>query len=210
MLAALAPFLGISALVIVSPGPDTVIVLRNSLWGGRRAGVSSALGVVTGLITWTIAASIGVAALIRASEPAFLALKLVGAAYLICLGGSSLLAAMRTRSGQLDDRHRPLGVMPMRAAYRQGLISNLGNPKIAVFFTTFLPQFVPGRSASFAALLGLGLIFCAITISWLLLYAVVAARIAAVLRRRRVQSAIDALTGTVLVGFGLRLAGERP
>lgn len=209
MFATLGPFLAISLVVIMSPGPDTALVLRNSLWGNRRSGAATAFGVATGLAIWTASASLGLAALIRASEPAFLVLKLVGAAYLIYLGSQALLSAIRPRSA--TDPALPLVPAPRNrgASYRQGLLSNLANPKIAVFFTTFLPQFVPANTAELPALLVLGLIFCLITATWLVLYAVVAARVAQVLRRPRVHKAIEGTTGLVLVGFGLRLAIDR-
>jgi threonine/homoserine/homoserine lactone efflux protein len=204
-----AAFFGLSVLLIVTPGPDTALVLRNSLWGGRKAGVATAGGVGVGLATWTVAASLGIAALIQASEPAFLALKLVGAAYLGYLGIQALLAAVRRDDAavprELVSRVR---VRPVKAL-RQGVLSNLANPKIAIFFTTFLPQFVPVRAPSFQALLELGFIFCGITTAWLVAYAAAAAGVGAVLRRPRVQRAIDGLTGIVLIGFGLRLATER-
>src|SRR5918994_7212190 len=95
MLAQLLAFLGVSALVIVVPGPDTALTVRNALTGGRRCGVATAAGVATGQAVWTIATSVGIAELIQASEPAFLALKLAGAAYLIVLGLQSLWTAVR-------------------------------------------------------------------------------------------------------------------
>jgi threonine/homoserine/homoserine lactone efflux protein len=204
-----AAFFALSVLLIVTPGPDTALVLRNSIWGGRKAGAATAVGVGIGLATWTIAASVGIAALIQASEPAFLVLKLLGAAYLAYLGAQALLAAFRR-----DDKHAPRDLLaPARVrpvkALRQGVLSNLANPKIAIFFTTFLPQFVPASSPSFVALLELGFIFCTITLAWLLAYAVAAAGVGGFLRRTRVRRAMDGVTGFVLIGFGLRLATER-
>jgi threonine/homoserine/homoserine lactone efflux protein len=132
-----------------------------------------------------------------ASEPAFVALKLAGAAYLVYLGGRALLAAARRR----QDVHE--GARPTRGdELRQGLLSNLGNPKMAVFFSSLLPQF----GDTFPALLGLGLLFCALTLSWLCGYAFAVARAGDLLRRPRVRRSIDALTGTALVALGLRLA----
>jgi threonine/homoserine/homoserine lactone efflux protein len=197
----LVAFVGIAAVVIVTPGPDTALTIRNSLAGGRRAGVLTALGVSTGQACWTAAASAGVAALLVASEPVFRALRLVGAAYLVWLGAQALWSAW---SGVR--RHERPG--PRRTApFRQGLLSNLANPKMAVFFTSLLPQF---GSASFGALLGLGLLFCTMTLAWLAAYAFAVARAGDVLRRSNVRRAVDAVTGTVLVAFGARLAAERP
>jgi threonine/homoserine/homoserine lactone efflux protein len=199
-------FLAVAVLVIVTPGPDTALTIRNSLAGGRRGGALTALGVSTGQACWTIATSAGVAALLVASEPAFVALKLAGAAYLVYLGAHSLSAAIFVRRGRaVMTRQRQLGG---RAAFRQGLISNLGNPKMAVFFTSLLPQFA-GDGGSFGALLSLGLVFCLLTLVWLAAYAAAVAKAGDVLRRPRIRRALDAVTGAVLVALGLRLATER-
>jgi threonine/homoserine/homoserine lactone efflux protein len=192
-------FLGVSAVVIVTPGPDTALTIRNALTGGRRGGVLTALGVATGQAVWTLAAAAGVAAVLRASEPLFVALRLVGAVYLAFLGVRTLVAAVRGGTESHVQTSHAAG------CYRQGLISNLANPKMAIFFTSLLPQF---GGASFAALSGLGLVFCTMTLVWLSAYGVVVAKAGDVLRRGRVRRALDAVTGTVLVAFGLRLAAE--
>jgi threonine/homoserine/homoserine lactone efflux protein len=203
MLADAAAFLGVSALVIVTPGQDTALTVRNSLLGGRRAGAQTAVGVALGQAVWAFATSVGVAAVLRASEPAFLALRLAGAAYLLYLGARALSSALRADAGDAvalaDSRGRG------RALY-QGLLSNLGNPKMAVFFTSLLPQFAPG--GSFAALLALGLIFCSMTLAWLTAYALAVARAGDVLRRAGIRRWLDGVTGAVLVALGLRLASE--
>ena len=199
-----AAFLGVSAVVIVLPGPDTALTIRNALLGGRAGGIATAAGVATGQAVWTLAAAVGVAALLRASEPAFVAVRIAGAAYLAWLGAVALLAAVRGSRAV----HAVGGRPPARvsSAYRQGVLSNLGNPKMAVFFTSLLPQF---GGTSFAALLGLGLVFCSMTLVWLAGYGVVVARAGDVLRRSRVRRALDGVTGAVLIAFGLRLATER-
>jgi threonine/homoserine/homoserine lactone efflux protein len=206
-MAHLAAFLGVSALVIVTPGPDTALTVRNTLVGGRRAGMFSALGAVSGQLVWILAASAGIAALLVASEPAFVAVKLVGAAYLVFLGASSLVHAWR--SAEPAAAAPSSRGLPRRVAFRQGLISDLGNPKIAVFFTSLLPQFAGGSHPSFFSMLGLGLIFATMTLGWLVLYVGAVARAGDVLRRPRVRRALDAVLGTVLVGLGLRVASEQ-
>jgi threonine/homoserine/homoserine lactone efflux protein len=197
----LVAFAAVSAVVIVTPGQDTALTIRNSLMGGRGTGLATALGVAGGQAVWTVATSLGLAALIVASEPVFVALKLAGAAYLVYLGAQSLLAAVRRR----ERRHTGAASTRPRTALRQGAFSNLGNPKMAVFFSSLLPQF----GSSFGELLGLGLLFCCLTLTWLSAYAVVVARAGDVLRRPAIRRAIDAVTGAVLVGLGLRLATER-
>ncbi len=209
MLSHLAPFLGISALLIVTPGPDMTLVARNALRDGRREGMATGLGVVAGLAVWTVAASFGLAALLRSSEPAFVALKIVGGSYLVYLGGRSLWDAFRGGHASTTVARGPRCRAGLGMSLRQGLTSNLGNPKIAAFFTSFLPQFVPGRHPSFVALLTLGLLFCVLTLAWLTGYSILVARAGDVLRRARIRRAVDGLTGAVLVGLGVRLALER-
>jgi threonine/homoserine/homoserine lactone efflux protein len=197
-----AAFLAVSTIVIVTPGQDTALTIRNSLLGGRPAGLATALGVSAGQAIWTLAASAGLAALLVASEPAFMALKLLGAAYLVYLGAQSLLAALRGRSRA----HPGARSGAPAVAFRQGILSNLGNPKMAVFFSSLLPQF---GGTSFASLLALGLVFSTLTLVWLAAYAVIVARAGEVLRRPRIRRALDTVTGLVLTAFGMRLSTER-
>jgi threonine/homoserine/homoserine lactone efflux protein len=205
-----AAFLGVSIFVIVTPGPDTALTIRNTLVGGRWAGIATAAGVVSGLATWTVATSAGLAAVLVASQPLFLAVRLVGAAYLVFLGLQALRAALFTKSDRREPTQAGSTVrLKRRVAYRQGLLSNLSNPKIVVFFLSLLPQFIDRGQALFGPLLLLGLIFCAITVSWLTLYALVVARIGDFLRRNRVRRGLEATTGLALVGLGLRLATDR-
>ena len=194
----LAPFVVVSILLIVIPGPDTAIVTKHALFGGRRGGVYAALGVVIGLTIWTVAAAAGLAAVLRASSVAFLVLKLAGAAYLVWIG-IQLLRARHAASPRSA---------PGTKALRQGLLSNLGNPKIAVFFTSFLPQFVHGGGSAFAPLLILGALFCALTLAWLTAYAILIGHGSSVLRRPAIRRALDRFTGAVLLAFGIRLAFE--
>jgi threonine/homoserine/homoserine lactone efflux protein len=200
-------FLALSLIVIVTPGPDTALTIRNTLLGDRRSGIFTAVGVVTGQATWALATAVGIAALLVASERAFMAVKLFGAAYLILLGVQALIAALRGRAmpevGESQGRVRP------GAAFRQGVISNLGNPKMAAFFPALLPQFAPSGGPSFPALLALGLVFCSLTLVWLVAYAAAVAKAGDVLRRRSIRRAFEALTGAVLIAMGLRLAAER-
>jgi threonine/homoserine/homoserine lactone efflux protein len=198
-----AAFFGISVLVIVTPGQDTALTIRNSLLGGRRPGILTALGVSAGQAAWALGTSAGLAALILAFEPAFVALKLAGAAFLVYLGAQALLAALR---GSPVERRATRGALTANAAFRQGVLSNLGNPKMAVFFTSLLPQF---GAESFAGLLALGLIFSSMTFVWLTAYAFVVARAGDVLRRPAIRRIFDAVLGVVLVALGLRLATDR-
>jgi threonine/homoserine/homoserine lactone efflux protein len=196
----LAGFLLVAVIVIVTPGPDTALTIRNTLLGGRRSGIGTAAGVAAGQAVWTLATSAGLAALIVASEPVFRAVKLAGAAYLVLLGLQALWDAVRRHASKRPDRprHAP--------AFRQGLLSNLGNPKMAIFFTSLLPQF---GGTSFVGLLVLGLVFCSMTLAWLTAYAFAVAKAGDLLRNSAIRRALDALVGLVLVALGLRLATER-
>ena len=204
----LLAFLGVSALVIVTPGQDTALTIRSTLLGRRRAGVLTALGVSTGQAVWTLAASAGITALLLASEPAFLAVKLAGAIYLVFLGGQMLVRAARSSRAPVDIV-RQTGGLSSSKAYRQGVVSNLGNPKMAVFFTSLLPQFAPESGPRFATFMALGLCFCAMTAAWLTAYAFAVARARTVFERPRIRRVVDGLTGAVLVALGLRLASEQ-
>jgi threonine/homoserine/homoserine lactone efflux protein len=202
----LLAFLGISALVIMTPGPDTAITIRNTLTGGRAGGVATALGVATGQAIWALATSAGIVALLVASEPLFLAVKYGGAAYLVWLGLQSLGAAFRPATGH--SAHASARPLTPPAAFGQGVVSDLSNPKMAAFFTSLLPQFAPPDTASFAGLALLGLLFSLLTLFWLVFYTLAIARIGTVLRRPPVRRALEGMAGAALVGLGLRLAAE--
>jgi threonine/homoserine/homoserine lactone efflux protein len=206
MLDSLVAFVAVSAVVICTPGQDTALIVRNTLTGGRSSGIATAGGVTLGILVWALAASVGLGAVLRASEPVFQFVKLAGAAYLVYLGASSLLAAARRRA--LDPALRGAAPLGSRRAFRQGLLSNLGNPKIAVFFASLLPQFVPDGAGAFAGSLALGLLFGVMGLCWLSLYAAAIAKARALIGDR-VRRGLDALTGFVLVALGLRLATER-
>jgi threonine/homoserine/homoserine lactone efflux protein len=212
----LPAFLGVAAVVIMAPGPDTAIVTKNALLHGRRAALGTAFGVQSGLVVWTLACALGLAAVIRASAVGFSVLKLAGAAYLIWLGLQAFAAARRPRGDGVatepDARtgHGRSGRRGGEAArgFRQGISSNLANPKIAVFFTGLLPQFVSRRTEVLFPSLLLGGLFVLMTVIWLVGWALLAARASEALRRPAVKRTMDCITGSVLVGFGLRLATE--
>lgn len=206
----LAPFLAIAIVVIVTPGQDTALTIRNTLLGGRPAGVATAIGVASGQFVWTIAASVGITAVLVTSGPVFAAVRLGGALYLTYLGATTLWSAVRGyaphRAG-VDSSGRSWR-LSRRQALRQGLLSNLGNPKMVVFFTSLLPQVAPTDGPAFFTLLGLGVLFCSLTLLWLTAYASLVARAGVVLQRPKVRRVLDAVTGAILVAFGLRLATE--
>jgi threonine/homoserine/homoserine lactone efflux protein len=197
------PFIGVVAVIVVLPGPDMALVLQNGLARGRRAAVETALGINAGLLVWAVAAALGVAALLHASAPAFMALKLAGAAYLVWLGVRALTEAWRGTAGA-PALHSP--VRRTMSPFRQGLLSNLLNPKIALVFTTLIPQFVEAGDQAVAKTLLLAAIFLSMGLVWLTSYALFVAKVGELLKRSGVRRVLNALTGTVLTALGVRLA----
>jgi len=198
------PFLALSAVVVLTPGVDMALVTKNALVHGRAAAYATAVGVNLGIFFWTIAAALGLAAVVAASSTAFLAIKLAGALYLIYLG----LKALRRPGEAMTDGLPSRAPLSRRAAFLQGVASNLLNPKIAVFFTSLLPQFVDSSHAAPQDFLILGVLFNSLGVAWLVTYAAVASRSRAVLARPRVRRAVDRLSGIALVALGTRLALE--
>jgi threonine/homoserine/homoserine lactone efflux protein len=212
---ALLGFALASTLVILAPGPDSMLVMRNTMRGGRRTGWVTACGTLSGLTIWALAAALGLSALLRVSHVGYDILRFCGAAYLIWLGVTSLAHFRRktpTEPAEADGSAVP-GLAGPRAArpgraYLNGLLSNLLNPKISVFFMAFLPAFVPTGAPTAEFSLVLGVWFIAETGLWLAVVAWLAGRGVRWLRRPTVQRWIERVTGIVLIGFGLRLATE--
>ena len=194
----LLAFAGVALVLTLSPGPDMALVLRNTLRGGRAAGFRTVGGIAVGLLVWATASALGVAAVLAASATVFMVLKLAGAAYLVYLGVQSLRALRRGE--QRIEAPKPTG-----SPFRQGLVTNLLNPKLAVLFTTLLPQFISHDDPAAKSAL-LAAVFVAIGLSWLTLYTLI---VGAVARSRRFRVVTEAITGVVLVALGARLALER-
>lgn len=204
----LLPFLAIAIVVILSPGPDFALVTRNALRFGRRAALLTSIGVCAGLSTWTVATVLGLAALLRASQTAFMVLRIAGAIYLVILGLQALTGVIR-KVEPGSGKRLPAPPAAVRSPFLQGVLNNILNPKIAVFFTSVLPQFValgPGATTQLAVL---GAIFVGIVLVYLCAYAVFASTAADFLLRPTVRRVMDGITGIVLIGFGARLATER-
>jgi threonine/homoserine/homoserine lactone efflux protein len=206
MFTACLAFAAVAALVTVTPGVDTMLVMRTTATRGRRAGALAGLGVTSGLLCWAAASAAGVTALLAASRIAFDVLRVAGACYLLWLGGRALWTARR-RGRTAEEA--PDADLSGAAALRIGLTSNLLNPKVGVFYMSMLPQFVPdGASMPVTSAL-----FCVIHVAETLLWlgAVVVATVAArgVLSRPAVKRRLQQVTGVVFIGFGVRLAVER-
>jgi len=202
----LLAFAGVSLLLAVTPGPDMAVVTKNALAHGRRGVVLTTSGIALALIVWVAATAVGLSALLRTSGEVLLALKIVGAAYLAYLGIKTLLES-RTRPGDL--LAGTPAAAPAHAVFRQGFLSAISNPKLGVFFVTFLPQFVlPGQQV-LARLLVLGVTFAVIGWLWMNVYGLFVTRLREVITAPRVRQWMQRITGVVLLGFGARLALER-
>lgn len=198
-------FIVASVVLIVTPGQDMILVMSRSIAQGSAAGVATAAGVSVGLVGHTLLATLGLGAILRTSEWLFLLLKLVGAAYLVFLG----VQLLRTRSHQLVAS--PSAPRSLWRLFADGALSNVSNPKIAVFYFAFLPQFVsPGAAHPTAAVFALGLLFAALTFVVKGPVGLAAGRLSGWLRRR--PAALKWLyrtSGAVLIGLGIKLAFER-
>lgn len=197
MLVSLVTFSLAATLVVLLPGPDTLVVVRNLVRGGRQVAARTVLGVLSGLTVWVITAVLGLSAVLRASHDAYVGLRIVGAAYLIYLGVKSL----RSRADKELASRRLLGT-----GYTAGLLTDLLNPKVGVFFVTVLPGFVPrGYSVPSMSLL-LGAIFVILTGAYFVVLLIASRSVTRWLTESRLRKRIDRCAGVVLIGFGLRVA----
>lgn len=196
-----------SGLLIVAPGPDMALVARNALRSGWGCACATALGVGAGILGWGVASVLGIAALLAQSATAFAAVKLGGAAYLLYLGWHSLRAGLAPPTGG-EDRVPTALPGQRRAAFMQGLVGNLLNPKAAVIFVTVVPQFI--KHGDSALRLGMMLLaFELMLIAWLALYGYLLCRAGESRLGRRIRRAMQAASGLVLMGFAVRVATER-
>jgi threonine/homoserine/homoserine lactone efflux protein len=202
----LLAFAGISVLLAITPGPDMAVVTKNALAHGRRGVILTTTGIALALAIWITATAVGLSALLRASGEAFLVIKFVGAAYLAYLGLRTLLDSRGRSDDLLASAPAPA---PAHAIFRQGFLSAMSNPKLGVFFVTFLPQFVVPGQPLLARLLALGVIFAVIGWTWLNVYGLFVTRIRSFVTAPRVRQWMERVTGVVLLGFGARLAIER-
>ena len=199
-------FAGVSLLLAVTPGPDMAVVTKNALAHGRRGVVLTTTGIALALSIWVTATAVGLSAVLRASGELLFVLKLVGAAYLAYLGVRALL----------DSRQRPADLLaatpppaPAHAIFRQGFLSALSNPKLGVFFVTFLPQFISPGEPVFRKSILLAGIHVLMGLIWLTTYAALLDRMSGWLLRSSVRRRLEAITGGLLIAFGLRIAIEK-
>ena len=211
LLSAVASFAVVAGLLTLIPGLDTALVLRSAATEGRANASATALGISSGALLWGAAAAGGATALLTASETAYTALRLAGALYLLWMGFGMLRSLRRPVStlavtGSPSEQRTPLAV-----SYRRGLTTNLLNPKIGVFYMAMLPQFIPAGTPHLPMGVLLALVHDVEGLAWFALLILGVERLGALLRRMRVrrrtvQRSLDAVTGSVLIGFGVELA----
>lgn len=192
--------------LVILPGPDSLIVLRGLVRGGRRGGAMTALGVICGILVWVVAAVLGLSALLHASEVGYHALKIVGAAYLVWVGVHSL------RDMRRGVAHDDSAVAPRRglagSGFVAGFLTDVLNPKVGVAFVTFMPGFIPeGASVGWTSL-ALGLQFTVLSAVYFALLIALSGTVSRWMGTPRIRRRLDGLTGVVLIGFGVRLATE--
>jgi threonine/homoserine/homoserine lactone efflux protein len=200
-------FVAFAAIVVVAPGPDFAVVLKNSLRGGRRGGYFTSLGVASSCVVQGTLAAFGIGAIIAGSQSVFLGIRVAGVAYLLYLGIQALLAARRGDSWAAATL--PTAPRTRRwTAFPQGFLSNITNPKVLAFYLSVLPQFLSHSGAATIDALALAYTHAALGVVWLFALVTFLHRVRPVLQRRRVRRALDAATGTALIGFASALAVE--
>lgn len=207
--AAFLGFVSVAAIAVLTPGLDTMLVLRHSLLGGRRAGVATFVGISLGCVVWGTASIAGLTALLTASQLAYDAVRVLGAGYLLWLSGSALWKSLpRNRPSEAPETLSPATGVGGWSALRTGMTTNLLNPKVGVFYISLLPQFLPtGPNAlSWGALLVA--VHVSIGLVWSTGLVWVAGRARAMFQRQRVRAWMDRITASVLIGLGLAIVAE--
>ncbi|GAA4339540.1 LysE family translocator [Actinomadura luteofluorescens] len=213
MLESLLAFAGAAVLIAMAPGPSTVVIMRQSLRSGRRAGLATVLGNETGVLLWGMAAAVGLSALLAASRLAFEGLRVAGAVVLVWFGVRALWHARRVRAAEagadvdLGGERDGAGGSGWRC-YRLGLVTNFANPKAGVFAVSFLPQFVPQGWPVAVVLVGFSVLWALIDLVWYAAVVWLVGSARRVLGRPGVRRRLDQVSGVVLVGLGVRLAAE--
>jgi threonine/homoserine/homoserine lactone efflux protein len=206
-------FIGVAALLTILPGADMALVARSSLLDGHRPAFFTSLGICLGLCVHATASALGLSAILRVSALAYTVVKAVGAGYLVYLGvqtlrgaGSQPLADVNVAGVDADLRaQRSL----LLRSFRQGVLTNVFNPKVAIFYLTFLPQFIAPSDPVLLKSLGLASIHITMGLVWLMIYAWFLSTLRGVLTRSRVRRWLEGITGSLLIALGLRLAWER-
>ncbi|MEU4377127.1 LysE family translocator [Pseudonocardia alni] len=206
---ALVAWTMVALLGVMTPGIDTMLVLRHTVLAGGRAGLSVVVGIAAGCLVWASASLAGLTALLTASQLAYDIVRIAGATYLIWLGVTTIWRSLPRNRTTNDPEPLDLGAIDgARHGMRTGFVTNLLNPKVGVFYISLLPQFLPTGPAATAWGAALVAIHLGVTFAWYPLLVAVAARARGLLLRERVRLWMERLTATVLIGVGVRLATE--
>ncbi|KQV15663.1 MULTISPECIES: LysE family translocator [unclassified Kitasatospora] len=203
MLSTLLAFLGACTLIAASPGPSTMLIIRQSL-RSRRAGFLTVLGNETGVFVWGVTAALGLTALLAASQLAYDSMRIAGAVTLVVFGVKTLLDARGEQ--RPEEQQDPLTARSGWSSYRSGLLLNLANPKAAVFAMSFLPQFVPAGAPHLPTMIGLAAVWAVFEIGYYGLYVWFVGRMKKVISRATVRKRLELVSGSVLVLLGVRMA----
>ncbi|WP_096550107.1 LysE family translocator [Ureibacillus thermosphaericus] len=201
-------FVLMCVLLILLPGPDFAIVTKNTVTRGKFGGMKTALGTCCALLIHTTAAILGLSALIVKSAFLFSIFKYVGAIYLIYLGIKTFWS-LRKKKDEVEVEFVQEGTLSNTSCFKQGFLTNILNPKVALFFLTFFPQFVNTSSDTFMPFLIMGITYTILTALWFVFYIYLIDHISAFIKNARTQKVIEGITGAILIGFGLRLALEK-
>jgi threonine/homoserine/homoserine lactone efflux protein len=199
-------FAAVAGLLTIVPGLDTAMVLRSTAAGGRRHGAATALGVCSGTLIWGAAAAVGISALLTASTIAYTVVRVAGAGYMVWIGARLLIHAVRRDGEALAMESIPTDRRSVARSWGRGLTTNLLNPKIGAFYVAIMPQFIPPHASHLAVGLLLALVHAVEGLIWFTAIILAAHTVRSLLERRPVRRAIDAVTGTTLIGFGVRLS----
>ncbi len=208
MLVALISFTAAAALIVVLPGPDTLVVVRGVVQGGRTAGLRTSLGVLSGLVLWVLAAVLGLSAMLKASEYGYTALKVLGAAYLVYMGVQSLRAVVRG-SALGEQPPAPTPTSWRAGGFAAGFLTDVLNPKIGVLFVSLLPGFVPAGYPVTRTTLVLGGVYIALTAIYCGVLIAAAGTVTRWMQTPRTRRIVDGVAGVALIGFGAKLVMER-
>lgn len=193
-------------LLIILPGPDTAIITKNTLFLSKSAGIKTMIGTLCALMIHTSAAVFGLSAIIVKSAWIFSIIKYMGAIYLVYLGAKTIIAMWKRKNAVIEvvtDSSKP-----PYSSFIQGFLTNLLNPKVAVFFLTFLPQFIDPKAETLLPFITMGLTYTALTAIWFVFYIFLLHQIRLIMNKPPTQKAMEGITGAVLIGFGVKLAFE--
>jgi RhtB (resistance to homoserine/threonine) family protein len=199
-------FVAMAMLLIITPGADFALVTKNTLTYGKKGGMATALGISAGILVHTLAAALGISAILAQSALLFEIVKYAGAAYLIYLGIQSLWSVKKTVPKTEKKEETPLSG---RSAFSHGLLTNVLNPKVAIFFLTFLPQFVDPNEYVFGQIIGMGVTYAVLGFLWLFFYTVLLQSLRSLFQRPATYQVLQGFTGLAMIGMGVKLALEK-